>query len=117
MTLTTNIGGQNIKLNLGKLVLPVDCDIALRFDAQKKTLFLTPCFKNPTHASSNSAKTLLPLLNGLSNREYPVTMDKITPFTAKIGTKTIAVRMQPLDIKAADNALILQFQPIVGKSH
>ena len=68
MQLTTNIGGQDIRLKLGKLVLPITCDIALRFDPDKKTLFLTPRFQNPTHGHSNSAKTLLPLLNGLSNR-------------------------------------------------
>ena len=36
MQLTTNIGGQDIKLKLGKLVLPVTCDIFLRYDPAKK---------------------------------------------------------------------------------
>ena len=117
MLLTTNIGGQDIQLKLGKLVLPVTCDISLRFDPQKKTLFLTPRFQNPTHGKSNSAKTLLPLLNALGNREYPVKLDKISPFNAKVGSKTISVYMEPVDIRAGNNEMILKFQPIAGKSH
>ena len=116
MQLTTNIGGQDIKLKLGKLVLPVTCDIALRYDPIKKTLFLTPKFQNPTHGTSNSAKTLLPLLNSLGNKEYPVKLDKISPFNAKIGEKTVSLRLDPVDIKAGNNELILKLQPIAGKS-
>ena len=117
MQLNTNIGGQDIKLKLGKLVLPVTCDISLRYDSAKKTLFLTPRFQNPTHGTSNSAKTLLPLLNGLGNREYPLTLDKISPFNAKVGSQTVSVRMDPVDIKAGNNEMIVKLQPIAGKSH
>ncbi len=117
MQLTTTIGGQDIKLKLGKLALPVTCDISLRYDRQKKTLFLTPRFQNPTHGTSNSAKTLLPLLNSLGNKEYPVKLDKISPFNAKIGSKTVSLRLEPVDIKAGNNEMILKLQPIAGKSH
>ncbi len=116
MQLTTNIGGQDIKLKLGKLVLPVTCDIALRYDPKKKTLFLTPKFQNSTHGTSNSAKTLLPLLNSLGNKEYPVKLDKISPINAKIGAKTVSLRLDPVDIKAGNNELILKLQPVAGKS-
>ena len=117
MQLTTNIGGQDIKLNLGKLVLPVTCDISLRYDPKKKTLFLTPRFQNPTNGKSNSAETLLPLLNALGNREYPVTMDTINAFNAKIGSKNVSVRMDPVDIRAGNNEMILKFRPVAGKNH
>lgn len=117
MQLTTNIGGQDIKLNLGKLVLPVTCDISLRYDPKKKTLFLTPRFQNSTHGKSNSAETLLPLLNALGNREYPVTMDTISPFNAQVGSKNVSVRMDPVDIRAGNNEMILKFRPVAGKNH
>ena len=110
MEVTTNIGGQNIKLKLGQLVLPVTCDISLRFDAKSKTLFLTPKFQNPTHGNSNSAKTLLPMLNGLS-REYPLKLDQLAPFMAKVGSKTIALRFEPVDIRAGKNTLFLSLRP------
>jgi hypothetical protein len=116
LQLTTNIGGQDIKLKLGKLSLPVTCDISMRFDPAKKTLFLTPRFQQPTHGTSNSAKTLLPLLNSLGNREYPVKLDKISPFKAKIGSKTVSLRMVPVDIRAGKDEMILKLQPIAGKS-
>jgi hypothetical protein len=117
MQITTNIGGQDLKLKLGKLVLPVTCNISLRFDPKKQTLFLRPKFENPSHGSSNSAKTLLPLLNSLGNREYPVKLDNLSPLNAKIGSRKISVRMQPTDIKAGNNMLVLKLRPITGKSH
>jgi hypothetical protein len=117
LQLTTNIGGQNIKLKLGKLVLPVTCDISLRYDAKKKTLFLTPRFQNPTHGTSNSAETLLPLLNAFGNREYPITLDTINAFKAKIGSKNVSVRIEPVDIQAGKNEMILKFRPLTGKNH
>jgi len=116
MQVTTDIGGQDILLKLGKLVLPVTCDISLRYNQKQKTLFLKPMFQNPSHGSSNSAKTLLPLLNGLGNKEYPVKLGNISPFQTKIGAKTVSVQMEPVDIKAGKNEMILKLRPIVGKS-
>lgn len=114
--LTTNIGGQDIKLKLGKLVLPVTCDISLRYDQKEKTLFLTPRFQNPTHGNSDSAQTLLPLLNALGNKEYPVALDKISPFNTKVGSRNVSVRLEPVDIEAANNKMIIKLRPIAGKS-
>lgn len=116
MEVTTNIGGQDIKLKLGKLVLPVTCDVRLRFDPRTKTLFLRPQFHKPTHGSSNSAKTLVPLLNGLGNKEYPVRLNHLSPLSARVGNKTISVHMQPVDIRATDNLILLKLQPVTGKS-
>ena len=116
MTITTNIGGQDLKLNLGKLVLPVTCDITLRFDTKTRTLFLRPRFQNPTHGKSNSAKTLLPLLNSLGNREYPVRLDSMRPMTAKVGNRKIDIRMIPVDIRASQDTLTIKLLPRTGKS-
>lgn len=110
MKMSTNIGGQNIQVNLGKLELPVTCDITLRYDYTKKTLFLTPRFQNPNHGEGNSAKTLLPLLNGLS-KEYPVPLDKLAPFSGRIGSQTVTAHMEMVDIKAVKNELIIRFWP------
>jgi hypothetical protein len=115
MQLTTNIGGQDIRLKLGRLVLPITCDISLRFDPKKKTLFLTPRFQNPTHGHSNSAKTLLPLLNALGNREYPLPLDTLQPLTGKIGQTTISITMEPVNIRAGHNEIILEFRTIAKK--
>ena len=117
MQMTTNIGGQDILLKLGKLVLPITCDIAVRFDPNKKTLFLTPRFQNPTHGHSSSAKTLLPLLNALGNREYPVQLDALQPLITKIGQETISVQMDPVNIQAGNNKMMLTFQTTARKIH
>ena len=117
MQLTTNIGGQDIRLKLGRLVLPITCDVSLRFDPKKKILFLSPRLQNPTHGKSNSAKTLLPLLNALGNREYPLQLDTLKPLTSKIGQSTVSVQMEPVNIQALNNKLVLEFRTIVGKTN
>ncbi len=116
MVVTTNIGGQDIKLKLGRLVLPITCDVRIRFDPKTKTLFFRPTFHNPTHGSSNSAKTLLPLLNGLANREFSAKLSNLSPFQTKIGSKTVSLKMEPVDILTGNNNIVLKLRPIVGKS-
>ncbi|MCJ7602797.1 MAG: hypothetical protein MUO63_15035, partial [Desulfobulbaceae bacterium] len=42
IAMNTKIAGQNIKMELGSVKLPVTCELFLRFDKQKKILFITP---------------------------------------------------------------------------
>ncbi len=115
MKVTTNIGGQNIQLKVGKLVLPVTCDIALRFDREKKILYCKPQFHNPLNGKNNSAQTLLPLLNSLSDRWYKVPLEKLTPLHGKVGTQTVSVQMEVIDVQAGKDRLVFKFLPIAGK--
>ncbi|MCI5224090.1 MAG: hypothetical protein D3924_15820 [Candidatus Electrothrix sp. AR4] len=107
------VGGQSIQIKLGQLVLPVTCDIALGFDQKKKTLFLTPKFYEQSQENS-SAAALRPLLDTLS-KEYAVPLDKLAPLAAKLGSTPIYIHMDPVDIQADADVLIVQFQPIAKK--
>ena len=88
LAMQAKVGSQTIQIKLGKLVLPVTCDIALRFDAAKKILFLFPKFKKTSGSKSNSDQTIVSLLNSLS-REYPVRLDELTPLLWDIGTESV----------------------------
>jgi hypothetical protein len=114
--ITAAVGGQSIQIKLGQLVLPVTCDIVMRFDQKKKTLFLTPKFYDSPQGNSNAAAPLRPLLDNLS-REYAVPLDNLAPLAGKLGSTPIYVHMKPIDIQAGADALILQFHPIAQKGN
>ena len=114
ISITAAVGGQSIQIKLGQLVLPVSCDIAVRFDQKKKILFLTPKFYDQPQGNIDAAAPLRPLLDSLS-KEYAVPLDKLAPLAGKLGSTPIYVHMKPLDIRAGADALILQFHPIAQK--
>lgn len=116
ITIRAAVGGQSIQIKLGQLVLPVTCNIIVRFDQKKKTLFLTPKFYDSPQGNSNAAAPLRPLLDNLS-REYAVPLDNLAPFVGKLGSTPIYVHMKPVDIQAGADALILQFHPIAQKGN
>ncbi|XOF33044.1 MAG: hypothetical protein ACL93V_13660 [Candidatus Electrothrix sp. YB6] len=110
---SARVAGQTIQIKLKEVVLPVTCDIALRFDRKKKTLFLTPACQDLLQ-DNPSAAPLRPLLDSL-RREYPLPLDNLQPLTGTAGGVSIYVHLDPVDIRAEKNALILQFQPVAGK--
>ena len=114
MAMFTRIGGRNIKLKVGSMTLPVNCDLSLRFDNLKQILYVTPHFNDPGQVTSHSAKTLLPLLNSLSNREYPLNFSRINPFRAQVGSKDFAFKLKPITMKIQKNKLVLQVVPQIS---
>lgn len=114
MTMNASVGNQNIQVKLGQLVLPVICDVDLRFDAARQILLLTPRFQRAAGGGSDSDEALLALLNGLS-KQYEVPLHNFMPLTGQIGASTVRLRMEPLDIRAEDNAVTLRLRPVAGK--
>ncbi len=118
LSMNTNIAGQTIKLQLGSVRLPLSCDLLLRFDAQKKTLFVTPRFPNPeTAKNADPAGALYPLLTALAGKEYPVALDSMDSFSMKIGSKIIPFKMDPIAVGTSGGMLIFQLKPRVIKKN
>lgn len=115
LSMTTNIAGQNIKLKLGQVQLPLACDLLLRFDSSKKILFITPKFQEQKPENNNPASALTPLLAALGSKEYPVDLNMLQPLNARIGKQTIAITMEPAGIIAANNQLVIKLIPKNGK--
>ncbi len=113
--ITAAVGGQSIQIKLGQIVVPITCDIALRFDHKKKILFLTPTFYDLPFGSDDSSAPLRPLLKSLS-KEYALPFDKLAPLTKKIGFNQINVFMEPIDMRAEFNELVLKFLPFAQKN-
>jgi hypothetical protein len=116
--MTADIGGQNIKMKLGSVKLPVTCELFLRFDKQKKILFVKPVFPKPKKGQGDdAAEVLQPLLASLGGREYPVEFDDIEPFLFELGTRTIPVRLTPTDIQTLQGILVVKMIPQVDNPH
>ena len=114
MAVNAKVGGQTIQIKLGQLALPFSCDIALRYDRQKKTLFLWPTFYNQAQQQDPAAASLGPLLEGLS-KEYALPLEKLDPLIGQLGTTPIFVQLDPVDIRLNGDSLVLQFRPLAGK--
>jgi len=115
-TLNTTIAGKEISMNLGSVQLPVTCELFLRFDNNKKILFVTPYFPKPTSMySTDPADALLLLLSSLGEKDYPVELGSIQPILAKVGTRTIPITLEPVDILTQKGLLLIKMRPMVSK--
>lgn len=118
IAMNTKIAGQNIKMQLGSVKLPVKCELFLRFDKQQKILFVTPVFPEAEKNDSvDSSDILLPLLHSLGGKEYPVALDSMQPFLFKVGTRDIPVKLLPADIQTVQGTMVIKMVPRVYKSH
>lgn len=112
----TNIAGQQLEINIASVELPLKCNLMLRFDPQQKTLFITPKFTNPKQEQQigDPATALYPLLATLDGKEYPLQLDAIDPFKAKIGDREIPIKLDTMNVTALENHLLMQLIPVVN---
>ena len=113
LAMHTMIGDRNIKLKLGRVTLPLACDLHLRFDDKKQRLFLKPQF---TSSSKKSGNVLLPLLTALAGHEYPVDLKRLLSFSPTIEGRQLTLRFQPVQIATGNNKLVLGLKPEKKKS-
>jgi len=110
----TEIAGHEIKLKVGAVEIDFKANAALRFDADKQTLYIKPVVKDVATKGDGKnreiGQALIALLNG---REFPVAMQDIDPLIAKAGTKTVTISAKIEDIQAKKDLLQLQLTPAV----
>ena len=112
VTINSTIGGKEISLNIGRVQLPVSCELFLRFDGNKKILFVTPRFPKPKSLyTADPADALLLLLSSQGEKEYPVELDSIQPILAKAGTFNILIELEPVDIQTREGLLQIKMRP------
>ncbi len=116
LVMNTKIAGQSIRLKIGSVRLPMTCNLFLRFDSQRKTLFITPKFSDPGAAkNADPADALLPLLTALGGKEYPVNLDSMQPFLLKLGSKNVPFKLEPVAVNTSQGMLSLKLRPKVSK--
>ncbi len=115
LAFVTEVAGHEIKLKVGAVEVDFQTTAALRFDAEKQTLFIKPIVKNIPAAGKNAnadiGQALVAMLNG---REFPITMQNLDPLIARTGTKTITINTRIADIKAQPNAVGLYLAPMIS---
>lgn len=112
MCLTTEIGGQNIKLKIGSLQLGLQCNAGLRFNPNKQILYVKPVITD-LQASSTAAQGDIDamLMAFLNNREFPVKMQQMEPLIAETSGKTINISMNIVDIHTQQGVLQFDILP------
>jgi len=115
LTLKTKIGDQNLNMKIGEVKLPLTCDFTFRFDPVLKILYVTPRLEQPQPTKNPQADAILPLLTLLGNKEYPVSLDSLQTFTAKVGDQDIKVDMEPMDIRIAAQQMVVKMRPKLQK--
>lgn len=114
-TMNTTIAGKDISMNLGSVQLPLSCELFLRFDGNKKILFVTPRFPKPKSMyTTDPADALLLLLSSLGEKEYPVELGAIQPILAKAGTHDILIELEPVAIQTQKGLLLIRMRPRVS---
>lgn len=115
LTLKTRVGNQNLNMKIGEVRLPLTCDFTFRFDPARKILYITPRLEQPQPTNNPQADAVLPLLTLLGNKEYPVSLDSLQTFTAKVGEQNISVAMEPVDIRIAGRQMVVKMRSKLRK--
>jgi hypothetical protein len=117
MSMNTRIAGRDLSMKLGTVMLPVTCELLMRFDKAAKILFLTPRFSKPDKAGGGTelGDVLLPVLTAFADREYPVEFDAIKPLLARVGTRNIPINLELIDMQTKQGVMIIKLRPRVSK--
>lgn len=118
LSMSTRIAGRDINMKLGTVMLPVTCELLMRFDKTRKILFLTPRFSKPDEAGGGTelGDVLLPVLTALADREHPVEFDAIKPLLVRVGSRNIPINLGLVDIQAKQGMMIIKLRPGVSKT-
>ena len=118
LILSTRIGDQDLRVRVGEFRYPLTCNLSVRYDEKQRILYLTPHLVRPEKTlEGENARTILPVLAMLDNREYPVSLEDVQGFSTEIGEQKYSIDMEPVGIKVADSRVVVRMVPIVNKSN
>jgi len=104
------IGGLPAKLRFDALDSTLDCEASIRYDADKRLLYLSP--KVAEQGEKGNALWMV-LVSVLSGQEYPVEIRKLKPIAAKISDKTLEIDMEISNISTENERLFIVMRPTV----
>ena len=114
ITYSAKIGKQMASIEIGSVNLLNDWESSIRFDVDKKILYIKPHLKNPIDTKKANYNEIL--INSLfmvfSDIEYPVDLQEINPITTEIMEKLLTVNFEILNIYAANSKMTIEFRPI-----
>ena len=111
LNIVTNIAGHDLRMKIGTLTMDFQCDITIRFDAEKQTLYIKPIISElqSTDKQKTDVASALTLL--LNNREFPLAIEKLRPIVTDAGSKYLSISMVIADIQLQPDSLLLRITP------
>ncbi len=114
ITYSAKMGQQTASIEIGSVNLLNDWESFIRFDVDKKVLYIKPHLKNPVDTKKENYNEILinSIFIAFSDIEYPVDLQGIDPITTEIMDKLLTVNFEILNIYAANNKMTIEFRPI-----
>jgi len=103
-----SVGGLPANLRFGALDSTLHCEALIRYDGDKKLLYIRP--KIVEEGKKGDILRLL-LVALFSEREYPVEIEKLKPIAAQFGDKTVQIDMDISRIYTANDRLFVGVRP------
>ena len=114
ITYSAKMGQQTASIEIGSVNLLNDWESSIRFDVDKKVLYIKPHQKNPIDTKKANFNEIL--INSLflvfSDIEYSFDLQEIDPMTTEIMGNLLTVNFEILNIYAANSKMTIEFRPI-----
>jgi hypothetical protein len=113
----TKLGNQALLMDIGNLNADFSCNASLRYDAQRRLLYITPhILQIPNKNKANKlAANLLQLISLGNGVEYPIEIQKFAPFITKIGSDQFNIDMDISNIYTENDKIFISGQPKLKK--
>lgn len=115
LQIVTEMGGHNIRLNVGEVELDFSTRASLRFDRASQTLFVTPVIEQVNSSKDagggDIGNTVIQLLNG---NEFPIKMENLEPLVTRTGAKTLTISTTIADIRTQPEWLQIFLDPQIS---
>lgn len=112
--MSTNIGGHQLRLKIGDVLLDFAITASIRYDEATQTLFIKPIVNDiKSHGNQKNGEIgglLVALFNG---KEFPIAINKLQPIITDTGSKQLAISMHIKDVTIAGKTLVLHILPLI----
>ncbi len=113
----TQLGNQALLMDIGNINAAFNCNAALRYDASKRLLYITPNIlqKQNQNIADQKAANLLQLLSLANGVEYPIEIQKFQPLITKISGSQFNIDMDITNIHTENDKVFISVRPKVKK--
>ncbi len=113
----TRLGNQSLLMDIGNINAAFSCNASLRYDAPKRSLYITPHIlqKQNQNKANKIEANLLQLLSLGNGVEYPIEIEKFEPIITPICGDQFNIYMDITNIYTKNNKVIISLRPKVKK--
>jgi hypothetical protein len=114
---SAKIGKQTARFKVGNVNLRNNWEASLRYDKDKKKLYLKPHIESPQNKDDLSQGDILidTLFDALSDVEYPIDLNKINPISAEIHNSELIINTEISDVYSNQDKLYIEIVPTAQK--